>query len=683
MVARLRSDGLLYNYTMRKLLLPISAFLWLIFILVLYYAGHKPAEPDQFAALLLAVWRLLAVSGLTILAGGLGRLILRGETLHPLTRLALQAGLGFGLLGLGVLVVGTTIGLPAWLPWAALGFLGVVLHRSMWAWLGGWRGLVALWRECGVFERILAGLVGIIFLAALGVALAPPLHFDSLVYHMVMPDAYLRDGRVSYLPWIVMSGMPQTAELLYTWMIALAGNPAAAVLGWMFGLLSVLGLLGCLRQAFDARAAWVGAAALLAGFTPAWLLAGGYVDWLVFLLSSGALVMLAAWREDGSRRSLMLAALFTGLAVGSKYTSGVLALAALAVLAWHAWKRRAAFIPAVFAFSGVALLAALPWLVKNAVSTGNPFYPFFFTGGAMTAVRLQVYQHLSAWGNWLDFVFLPVRATYLGFDAGDGYMFAPGALLLGLGGLAWLANRRYEPQPPATDSGEPPYTALRDTAAVLAAGGLLLWALGNQYSGNLIQTRYYFSVFPAFVVLAAAGDVGLRRLRLGPVRMGRLAAALILLILGLNTLEVNLASWRSGALQAVMGLKSQEAYLADALGWFQPAMKAVRELPDGQRAQLIYEPRSLYCAPRCLPDEILDRWKRMWLEQGGNPAAIRAAWRQAGITHLLVYRQGMRFLLEAADPHHPPDDLQALENYLDTLPAPVDFGGVYALYSVE
>ena len=40
-----------------------------------------------------------------------------------------------------------------------------------------------------------------------------------------------------------------------------------------------------------------------------------------------------------------------------------------------------------------------------------------------------------------------------------------------------------------------------------------------------------------------------------------------------------------------------------------------------------------------------------------SPAAIRAAWRQAGITHLLVYRQGMRFLLEAADPHHPPADL--------------------------
>ncbi len=674
---------LLYNYTMRKILLPILAFLWLLFVLVLYYAGHKPAEPDQFLALLLAVWRLAAVFGMACLAGGLGALILPAERLHPLTRLALQAGLGFGLLGLGVLVIGSILGLPSWLPWAALGFLGVLLHRSIWAWLRGWHGLALLWRDSGVFERILALLLGSIFLATLAVALAPPLHFDSLVYHMVMPDAYLRAGRVGYLPWIVMSGMPQTAELLYTWVIALAGNPAAAVLGWMFGLLSILGLTGALRQVFDVRAAWVGAAALLAGFTPAWLLAGGYVDWLVFLLSLGALVMLAAWRADGSRRSLIMAALFTGLAVGSKYTSGVLALAALAALAWHAWKRRAAFIPAALTFGSVALLAALPWFIKNGISTGNPFYPFFLTGGAMTEVRLQVYQHLPAWGNWLDFVFLPLRATYLGFDAGDGYMFSPGALLLGLGGLAWLASRRFDRSLVSPEDGEPPFTALRDTAAALAVGGLLFWALGNQYSGNLIQTRYYFSVFPAFAVLAAAGDVGLRRLRLGAVRLGRLAAALIVLVLGLTTLEVSLASLKNGALPAALGLKSQEAYLADALGWFQPAMKAVRELPAEQRTQLIYEPRSLYCAPRCLPDEILDRWKRMWLAQGNDPAAIRAGWKEAGITHLLVYREGMRFLLEAADPHHPPEDLKALENYLDTLPAPVDFGGVYALYSVE
>lgn len=88
------------------------------------------------------------------------------------------------------------------------------------------------------------------------------------------------------------------------------------------------------------------------------------------------------------------------------------------------------------------------------------------------------------------------------------------------------------------------------------------------------------------------------------------------------------------------------------------------------------------CAPRCLPDEILDRWKRLWLSQGDDPAALRLALQQEGLTHLLVYRAGVSFLMEAGDPHHPPEDLAALERFANSA-APVDFGGVYALYSIS
>jgi hypothetical protein len=698
---------------MRKIFFPLIALLWLLFVIVLYYSGHKPAEPEQFLALLTVVWRLAVVALLSALAGGLGARIWKGATFHPLTRLALQVGLGFGLLGLGVLAVGATVGLPFWLPWLALIILVVVLRKSILSWLSNWQALGELWRESGPFERVLAGLLGVIFLVTLGVALAPPVHFDSLTYHFAMPNAYLRDGRVGYLAWIVMSGMPQNAEMLYTWAIALGGDPAAAVLCWSFGLLSALGLWGILRQGLNRRAAWVGVVALLAGFTPAWLLSGGYVDWLVFLLALGALALLIAWREDGSPHSLLLAGLFTGLAVGSKYTSAFLALAGVAVLVWHTWKQPRVFFKAALTYGLMALAVALPWFLKNILSTGNPFYPFFFLGGAMTPVRLQVYQHLPAWGNWLDFIFLPVRATYLGFEAGDGYMFAPGVLLLGLGALAWLAWKESPPTPPYQRGQESPpippskggqesathvfsyplYQGggggdsssslyLFSTAAILSISGLLLWALGNQYSGNLIQTRYYFSIFPAFAILAAFGDWGLCRLQFGPVRMGRLAAALILLALSFTTIEVTLAGLRNGAPQAALGLKTQETYLAETLGWFQPALKAIRELPEGQRVQLIYEPRSLYCAPRCLPDEILDRWKRAWLSLG-DAGAIRQSFRQEGITHLLVYSDGVKFLLENADPHHPPSDLEALEAFLSALPAPVSFGDVYKLYSLE
>lgn len=641
-------------------------------VIILYYISHKPLTPALAAALAKTAWQLAAAAALIFVAGGSGDRLWRlffpaGDTLNGLTRLALQAGLGLGALALGYFLLGALFGLPGWLPWVLLVLLLALNLGSGRRWLDQLSALRPLWAETSTALRGLAGLQAVILAATLLVALAPPLKFDALTYHLLLPQAYLNQGKISYLPWMVMSGMPQNTETLYTWVIALAGKSAATALAWFFGPLTLLGLLGALRDRLNADAAWVGAASLMAGITTALLTGWGYVDWLVMLMGLGALEGLNAWLEGRGSRWLVLAGSFIGLAVGIKYTSGVLALAGLGVVIWQCLRRKQALIPAGLRLGLPAVALAAPWLLKNWMSTSNPLYPFLFTGGAMNAVRLSVYQKLPPWGNALDFFLLPLRATYLGVDAGDGYMAAIGPLLLGLGALAWLGRRERRSL----------------AAAPLLAGlGLLIWAVGNQFSGNLIQTRYYFSIFPAFAVLAAAGYHGLSRLSIPQVRLGRIVNALLLLVMTLNSLEIITDVARSTAFQTILGLKSEEQYLADNLGWYQPAMQAVRELPPGKRALLIFEARSLYCYPRCAPDEILDRWKRDRAALG-DAQTIRQEWLRQGFTHVLFYRTGADFLVEANDPHHSPQDLQALKDFLATLPAPRDFGGVYQLYDLE
>lgn len=423
----------------REIFSAAAALVWLLLMIILYYAGHKPAEPGQLAGLAQSAWRLLATTGLTLLAGGLGRRILKLDELPPLVRLALQAGLGFGLLSIGVLAVGSSLGLPAWLPWAAWLGLSLLMFRPILAWLREWHALAELWSASGAFERLLASLLGIIFLGALAVALAPPTHYDTLVYHLALPDTYLRVGRVSYLPWLMSWGMPQGAELLYTWAAGLGGIETGALMGWCFGLVAMVGLLGWLSQVFDARAAWVAAAALLGGLTPVVVLSSAYVEWLVFLQALGGLILLLEWVRSGRISRLALAGLFCGLAVGSKYTSAVLAAAGVVLLAWQLRRQPRLFLRQAFIFGGTALLAASPWFLKNLLATGNPLHPLFFNSGSVTAVSIKVYQGVQPFGDWLDILFLPLRATMLGFEAGPGYMFDSGWLLAGLGGLlGWM-----------------------------------------------------------------------------------------------------------------------------------------------------------------------------------------------------------------------------------------------------
>ncbi|HQN43018.1 MAG TPA: hypothetical protein PLA25_02710 [Anaerolineaceae bacterium] len=651
-----------------KVWVGAAALLWVVAVVLMYYVSHKPITPEIVLNLGRLAWRLVVAASIITLGGALGSLLLPGKTLPPLTRAALQAGLGVGLLALVMLMVGALVGVHTLMGLAVFALLGIFFRRAR-AWLANWRALGDLWHASDGFGRWVGGLCAALLALALVVALAPPLWFDSLSTHLLLPQAYLDNGRVAYLPWQVMSGMPQNAEMIYLLAMLLGGGPAATTVGWAFGLLALAGWLGYLADRLGPRPAWVGLAALTAGYSMVMLTAAGYVDWLALWFGLGVLVLLDDWRQNGGGHTLALAGVFAGLAVGAKYTAGVIALAGLGALAWHTWKRRDAFIPRALTFGLWALAAALPWFVKNGLTTGNPIYPFFFGGGAMTDLRMAVWQNVPVYGNWLDILFLPVRATYLGLEGAGGYMVALGPLLLGLGALAWLGRgRRTAAQ-----------TASLENAAWIAVLGLLIWTLGNQYSGRLIQTRYYFALFPAFAALAGFGFWGISRLNLSQVRLGRVVSAFVLLALVLNLIEVSTQVIRQDALRAALGLRSEADYVADNLGWYQRAMWGIQALPEDARVLLLYEARGYYCAPTCIADEVLDRWKGD-RDTYQTTAGILQAWQEQGITHVLAYTTGMNFLKTAGDPNHPPEDIAALEALLAELPPPVDYGGTYALY---
>lgn len=666
---------------MKRIAAAVLGLLWFVAILVGYYAGHKPFAPELAAALGLALWRLLAAGLLLTLMGGTGAFLLRRapvQGLHPLLLAALQAGLGWGVVSLGGLLLGVSVGLSRPLLWALPLIALVLLQKDARVWLREIGALLDLWRESGWFERWAGGLASAALLAALAVALAPPTAYDALLYHLAMPDAYLTAGRVEYLPWLVMSGMPQTVEMIYTLAIAWGGLPLATVMGWSIGPLVSLGLLGWLRSRFDARTAWAGLAALLAGSTLLSALAWGYVDWAGMLFGLGCLALLEAWRERGADGLLFWAGIFAGLAFSAKYTAGNLALVGGCVLFWHIWRRRARLIPAALRFGLGFVLPPLPWLVKNAVTTGNPFYPLFFPSGAMTPLRQMVYQSGPAWGDWRDVFFLPLRATLSGIQGFEGYDFSAGPLLLGLGALAWLGYRALDER----------QRGLFETAAAAMLSVWAVWAVSNLRSGYLIQTRMYLTIFPALAVLAGFGFRALSAETLsagkaGTLRLGRILAGLVLFVLALNALQTGAAALQKGAPQVLLGIKTEGEYLSDNLGWYYPAAQAALELPEGSRVLLLLEARSLYCAPACRPDEILDRWKRAEAEFGTNAESIRAAWLAEGFTHVLVSRAGLEFFRETPDVHHSAAEMARLDAFLSTLPEPRRFGEAYELYPLK
>ncbi len=651
----------------------LLALLWLALAVSLYYVTHTPFTPALAARLAWAVWQVAVAFALVSLGGGVGARWVREIDLHPLARLAFRAGLGLGLLSILYLLVGAALGVSALVAWTSLLALSVFFWRDILTWWRDFEGLGEMLRSGGKLGRLTAFCTAALFLFALGVALAPPLKFDSLVYHLTMPRAYLGLGRITYLPELMYWGFPQTPHMLYTWALSL-GAERAAVISWAMGGLAILGLLGYVGQRFTIRYGWIAVGSLMSSYSLAASLGWGYVDWPSLLAGLAFLISMDLWRAKDEGRYLLLAGAAAGIAAGMKYTAGVLLLAGIGVVLWH--KRRAFWRPALeFVLAAGAMFS--PWLVKNMLATGNPAYPLLYPAGEMTPLRLELYQGQTIQGDWRDALLLPIRATYWGIEAahvgedGPGYEASIGPLLMGLGALAGLGWRGFDER----------QRSFVSTAAIIALSGLAVWAVAGRLSGHLIRTHLYYSLFPAFAALAAVGFAGLERRAFGGVRFGRLAGALVALVLGLNLIQVGVEAVQRGGPQVVLGVRSEEDYLNDNLGLYALVMRAIGELPGDGRVLMLWEGRSYYCAPRCRPDETLDRWLDD-LDRVGDAGALPEYWRSQGFDYVLYYRTGAEFVRER-DARLPPESWASLDRLLGELPVAENFSDAYILYSLQ
>ena len=655
------------------LVITVGALTWLLLVISLYYAGHKPFSPVMLMRIAISAGQIFTGLLVVSIAGGIGRRLVHPGGISPIAVLALQAAAGLGLLSIGMLLVSATIGVNSLICWIIVVSLALLFWRDTWLWFSGWKSLAQIWDASGRFGKALGSGICIVLLYSLIIALAPPIKFDALVYHLALPKLYLSNGGFKYIPEIMFWGMPQVGEMLYTLGMGLAGHTAAVLVGWWAGVIALFGVLGFTVDRFGINAGWVAATSLISGYTLTQLLSAGYVEWFAILFGAGLLILLDHWWAEGKGSSLLWAGILCGFAMGSKYTGGILTIAGGIVVLVQCLVNKAGIVRlvkniAIFAIP--ALLVFAPWLIKNTAATGNPFYPLFFPAGSMDTFRLDAYQ-LPPWGDWKEILLIPIRTTLVGFEGAPGYSASISPLLVALAPFSLIGFRSRKENERST----------LIIALTIGCAGWMTWLIASRLSGFLIQTRFYFGLFPAVAVLAGAGYQVLAGVRLPGLRLERIVASLVGLVMLFSIIPLIGELMKSDGLKVLLSVESSADYLSGNLGWYYPAANAVRDLPDGSRVLMLWEPRSYYCLPRCVPDEILDQWRHA-RQTIGEPQEILNSWRAKGYTHLLYNRFGADFV-RADDKSYRDSDWLALDALLSQLQEPVDFGGAYELYSLQ
>jgi hypothetical protein len=322
---------------------------------------------------------ILAAGLIAAAAVGLGDLVLRGLRVavawSVLERIAIDYGLGAGLLAVITLLIGRIGQLDPWLFRVGLGLLAVTGLSGFPVWRGGRPRIDASsWPVALLFAPFVLVMI-------LG-SMLPAIDFDVLEYHLQGPKEYYQAGRIAFLPHNVYTSMPFGVEMLHLmgmevlgdfWWGGLAGQllialfaPAAAVL-----------IAATASRGGSPRAAWIAAIVYLS--TP-WiyrLAVIAYVEGpLCFYHAALLWAVVRGWADRGlSRWRIWFAiGLLAGCAMGCKYPALISAVVPFGALALWDCRRSRSLAPLTYYVLGWGIVMG-PWLVKNVIDTGNPVYP--------------------------------------------------------------------------------------------------------------------------------------------------------------------------------------------------------------------------------------------------------------------------------------------------------------------
>jgi hypothetical protein len=268
-------------------------------------------------------------------------------------------------------------------------------------------------------------------------AMAPEMSPDGSSYHLGWVAKYASNH--GFTPPTTIYGMlSQGVELLFLVAFVFGKHSAAAMVHLSF-LFNLIWLMVCFGRRIRKPNSGL-AAAIFVFASPVVGIDGSsaYNDMALACIGFALFYLVWIWDSQRTRLLLICAGLLGGFMYATKYTGAILAIWAAGIVLWRS-RDKARDVAVI---SLMTLVLSVPWMIRNAVHTGNPVAPFFNRVFPNPAVHVLFEKQYSEWlasydvqNKWE----LPLEVTIRG-DKTAGVL---GHLFL-LSPLALLALRRKE-----------------------------------------------------------------------------------------------------------------------------------------------------------------------------------------------------------------------------------------------
>jgi hypothetical protein len=621
---------------------------WSGFVVAAYFVVQKPLALQVINHLFSLAWTFAVTSILLLNALALGTFTLRRlipdifeDASFPF--LACGIGLGeLGLLGFGLAALGASnfpilltiqIILLAWMIWQGLAreVILQIKHSTKRFKDSGLQ--IPVWMKAAGF---------IAFALTFLLTLLPPMEaFDALLYHLTVPDLWLRDAglRPYNFPHYWFPGL---VEGVYLWGLGLSSEIVPQQLHFLWAVSTALLLWNWTRHLWDDRTAWWTLMFMVSMPSLLLLASWAYTDLALSFFGVSMLYTLWRGRVSNDPRWWKISAIAAGMAMGVKYTSFVMPLTAVALIAIWKFRDKKAGLLELLRFSSISAITGGIWYLRNWIWMDNPFYPFVFEGRYWDSFRAAWFAGAGTGSGWdlKALISLPLTITlgYQDMNVFDGnigplLLLCLPALLLALAGFGKLEQKQR--------------TAL-GVILLFTAASAAFWAYGYMATRNLWQTRLLLPALVPFTLPAAFGMANIRSLDTKRIRVSFVASSIAALAIFTNLLDMGLSVIARAPFAVATGVVSREEYAGRFQPAFTSALAMIDRMPQDSRVYFLFEPRSYGSSRYVQPDPILDNFSHdVFLY--GTPEAIINNWRARGYTHILVNKRGAMLVLVDKD----------------------------------
>ena len=210
----------------------------------------------------------------------------------------------------------------------------------------------------------------------------PPIARDALIHHLAIPKLWLMHGGFYDIPWAVYSYYPMNIDLLYLAPLYFGIDFIPNFIHFSFAIGTALLIYVYLKKKFNLMAGSLGFLIFISTPVISKLSTIAYVDIGLIFFTTACAFAFIRWRDSEYKQYIWLlaSAIAMGLALGTKYNALVVwffLTFSLVFMYSRDTGNQGKALGHGSVFFIISLLVFSPWLIKNALLTGNPLYPLF------------------------------------------------------------------------------------------------------------------------------------------------------------------------------------------------------------------------------------------------------------------------------------------------------------------